>query len=64
MEEFETDMRIKLSPPPPEFLAKDFPAAGRFRMDILAKENLVGAKTVPTANSKTFTPLVRRIRFP
>ena len=59
-------MRIKFSPPPttPEFLTKDFPSATRSRTEILTKENLVGAKTAPTAVSRTFTPFVRRIRFP
>ena len=59
-------LRIKFSPPPPtpEFLTKDFPSATRSRTEILTKENLVGAKTAPTAVSRTFTPLVRRIRFP
>ena len=33
-------------------------------MEILTKENLVGAKTAPTAVSRTFTPLVRETRFP
>ena len=32
-------------------------------MDILTKENLVGAKTASTAISRTSAPLVRRIRF-
>ena len=31
---------------------------------ILTKENLVRAKTAPTAMSRTFTPLVRRLGFP
>ena len=59
-------LRIRFWPPPPtpEFLTKDFPSATRSRMEILTKENLVGAKTAPTAISRTFTPLVRRIRFP
>ena len=59
-------LRIGFSPPPPtpEFLTKDFPSATRSRMEVLTKENLVGAKTAPTAVSKTFTPLVRGIRFP
>ena len=35
-----------------------------FRMDILTKENLVGAKFAPTAASRTFTPLLRETRFP
>ena len=30
-------------------------------MEILTKENLVGAKIAPNAVSRTFTPLVRRI---
>ena len=33
-------------------------------MEILTKEDLVGAKTAPTAVSMTFTPLLREIRFP
>ena len=33
-------------------------------MASLTKENLVGAKTAPTAVSKTFTPLLRETRFP
>ena len=33
-------------------------------MEILPKENLVGAKTAPTAVSRTFTPLVKDTRFP
>ena len=33
-------------------------------MEILTKENLVGAKVVPTAVSTTFTPLLRGIRLP
>ena len=33
-------------------------------MEILTKENLVGAKAAPTAVSRTFTPLVRETRFP
>ena len=59
-------MRIKFSPPPPtpEFLNKDSPSATRSRTEILTKENLLGAKTAPAAISRTFTPLVRRIRFP
>ena len=59
-------MRIKFSPPPPtpEFLSKDFLSATRSRMEILTKENLVGAKTAPTAVSRTFTPLLRETRFP
>ena len=59
-------MRIKFSPPPPtpEFLSKDFPSSTRSRTEILTKENLVGAKIAPTAVSRTFTPLVRGIRFP
>ena len=28
-------------------------------MELLTKENLVGAKTPPTAVSRTFTPLIR-----
>ena len=28
-------------------------------METLTKENLVGAKTAPTATSRTFTPLLR-----
>ena len=52
------------SPPTPESLTKDFPSATRSLMEILTKENLVGAKGAPTAISRTFTPLVRRIRFP
>ena len=58
--------RIKFSPPPPtsEFLSKDFPSATRSRTEILTKENLVGTKIAPTAVSRTFTPLVRGIRFP
>ena len=58
-------LRIQCSPPPPtpEFLTKDFPSATRSRMETLTKENLVRAKTAPTAVSRTFTPLVRRIRF-
>ena len=32
-------------------------------MEILTKENLVGAKIAPTAVSRALTPLVRRIRF-
>ena len=43
---------------------KDFPSATRSRTEILTKENLVGARTVPTAVSRTFTPLVREARFP
>ena len=59
-------LRIKFPPPSPtpEFLSKDFPSATRSRTEILTKENLVGAKTAPTAVSRTFTPLVRGIRFP
>ena len=54
-----------LTPPPtPEFLTKDFPSATRSRMEILTKENLVGAKNAPTAISRTFTRLLRGIRFP
>ena len=34
------------------------------RMEILTKENLVGAKTAPTPVSRTFTPLLRETRFP
>ena len=45
-------------------LTKDFPSATRSRMEILTKENLVEAKTAPTAVSRTFTPLVRETRFP
>ena len=58
-------LRIKFSPPPPtpEFLTKDFPSATRPRTKILTKENLVGAKIAPTPVSRSFTPLVRRIRF-
>ena len=48
----------------PEFLNKDFPSAPRSRMEILTEENLVGPKIAPTAVSRTFTPLVRRVRFP
>ena len=33
-------------------------------MEILTKENLVGAKTATTAVSRTFTPLLRETRFP
>ena len=51
-------------PPTPEFLTKDSPSATRSRMEILTKENLVGAKTAPTAISRTFTPLARRISLP
>ena len=43
----------------PEFLS-----ATRSRMEILTKENLVGAKIVPTAVSRTSTPLLRETRFP
>ena len=53
---------------PPEFLSvclnfcsngtKDFPSATRSRMEILTKENLVGAKISPTAVSRAFTPLL------
>ena len=59
-------MRIKFRPPlpTPEFLTKDFPSATMSRMKILTKENLAGARTAPTAVSRTFTPLVRGIRFP
>ena len=59
-------MRIKFRPPPPtpEFLSKDFLSATRSRTEILTKENLVRAKIALTALSRTFTPLVRRIRFP
>ena len=32
-------------------------------MKILTKENRVGAKSAPTAISRTFTPLERRVRF-
>ena len=32
-------------------------------MEILTKENLVGAKAAPTAISKTFTPLAREKGF-
>ena len=41
-----------------------FLSATRSRIEILTKKNLVGAKTAPTAISRTFTPLLRRIRFP
>ena len=51
-------------PPTPEFLTKDFLSATRSRMEILTDENLVGAKTAPTAISRTFTPLLRETRFP
>ena len=49
------NMRIRFWPPPPtpEFLTKDFPSATRCRMEILTKENLVGAKIAPTAVSRT-----------
>ena len=59
-------LRIWFWPPPPtpEFLTKHFPSATRSRLEILTKENLVEAKTAPTAISRTFPPLVRRIRFP
>ena len=33
-------------------------------MEILTKQNLVRRKPAPTAVSRTFTPLLRRIRFP
>ena len=46
----------------PEFLTLDLLSATRCRTEILTKENLVGAKTVPTAISRTFTSLVKRIR--
>ena len=36
----------------------------RSHMESLTKENLVGPKAALTAISRTFTPLVRRIRFP
>ena len=52
------------TPPTPEFLTKNRPPAARSRMEILTKEHLVGAKTAPTAVARTFTPFVRRIRFP
>ena len=32
-------------------------------MDILTKENLVGARTAPTAISRTVTPLLRETRL-
>ena len=32
-------------------------------MEILTKENLVGTKTAPTAVSRTFTPLLRKLFF-
>ena len=50
--------------PNPRVLSKDFPSASRSRTEILTKENLVGTKIAPTAVSRTFTPLVRGIRFP
>ena len=51
-------------PQPQNSLLRIFPSATRSRMEILTKENLVGAKIAPTAVSRTFTPLVRRTRFP
>ena len=33
-------------------------------MEILTKDNLVGAKTAPTAVSRTFTPLLNENRVP
>ena len=41
-----------------------FSVCNHVSMEILTKENLVGAKTAPTAVSRTFTPLVRKIRLP
>ena len=56
--------RIFTPTPIPKLLTEDFPSATRSRMEILTKENLVGAKTAPAAVSRTLTPLLRRIRFP
>ena len=52
-------LRIRFSPPhpTPEFLTKDFPSATRSQMEILTKENLVGAKAAPTAVSRDFHSL-------
>ena len=49
--------------PTPELLTKDL-SATRSRMEILPKENLVGAKTTPIAISRPFTPSQRENRFP
>ena len=41
-----------------------FLSATRSRMEMLTKENVFGAKTAPTAISRTSTPLLRATRFP
>ena len=47
-----------------DFLSKDFCLQPDVLDGILTKENLLGAKTAPTAISRTFTPLLRETRFP
>ena len=59
-------MRVRYWPPSytPEFLSKDFCLQpGLEWKELLTKENLVRAKTAPTAISRTFTPLLRETRF-
>ena len=48
--------RRRLELPTPKFLIKDFRSATRSRMESLTKENLGGAKTAPTAISRTSLP--------
>ena len=60
-----TVMRIRFSTPPPtpEFLCKDFRLQPRLKWKFLLRRTWSGQK-LPTAISRTFTPLIRRIRFP
>ena len=54
-----------LTPTPnPRIPYQGFLSAARSRMEILSQESLVGAKTAPTAVSRTSAPLLRRVRFP
>ena len=47
-------------PPTPDFLCQNFCLESGVRSKILTKENLVRAKTAPTAISRAFTPLARK----
>ena len=55
--------QILTPPPTPDFLSKNL-SGTKSQKDMLTKENWSGAKTAPTAISRTFTPFLRENSFP
>ena len=56
-------VRILTPTPNPRFPQKEFLSGTRSRTEILTKESLVRQKTASVAVSRTFTPLLRGVRF-